>query len=320
MHTITSTSQRRQAASRTGFTLVELLVVIGVLIILTVMTMSLVNATQNEDRVRAGAATIQSFMEGARDRAIHAKQPRGIRFLTDSNAPNLATSMIYIGAPEVYGKGLQATVTMAPDFDPATETVPRHAVRPQNPQDLSIWWGFHNRGLISNGTPIQIEGQFYTIRRVKYSTMTRQFDFFQLTKPFVSGPSSGLKYSLFLNPTVLPNQEPRQLPRAVVIDLNSSYNNGHLPRAWGQPGSYNSLDVLFSPNGTVTGLVASAGVIHLVVADVVDVDNNLAVGNTAKEGNERIVSLRTQTGNISVHSVDQTGDPFKFAAEGKVAQ
>ena len=81
-----------------GFTLVELLVVIGILIILTVMTLSLVNVTQNEDRVRAGAAQVQSYLEGARDRAIHAGEPRGVRFLPDTNNPNVATSLIYIRA------------------------------------------------------------------------------------------------------------------------------------------------------------------------------------------------------------------------------
>ena len=155
-----------------------------------------------------------------------------------------------------------------------------------------------------------------------------------------------MKYRLFLNPTVLPNQEPRQLPRAVVIDLNNSVR----PDSWGTPGSYGTMDVLFSPNGTVTGLAASAGVIHLVVADQVDVDRKIPpgylkyndptdtpdVGEVLREGNARIVSLRTQTGNISVHNVDPTDvfinstgnsgmddipdDFLNFAAKGETAQ
>jgi hypothetical protein len=96
--------------------------------------------------------------------------------------------------------------------------------------------------LISNGSPIQIESQFYTIFRVQSGNT----DYFALTKPFSGSKNTGLKYSLFLNPTVLPNQEPRQLPRNVVIDLNNSI----LPDAWGTAGSYGTLDVLFSPNGT----------------------------------------------------------------------
>src|SRR5688500_14039008 len=89
--------------NRQGFTLIELLVVIGILVVLTTLTVMLVNITQNEDRIRAGAAQVQSYLEGARDRAIHAGEPRGVRFLPDTNTPNVATSLIYIGAPTIYG-------------------------------------------------------------------------------------------------------------------------------------------------------------------------------------------------------------------------
>jgi hypothetical protein len=93
-------------------------------------------------------------------------------------------------------------------------------------------------------------------------------------------------------------------------------------------------------------------VIHLYVADQVDVDLGFAAGQLqvdpdgaggedpiARAGNERIVSLRTQTGNISVHNVDITDDftnplgsppstppdqipddPFRYAALGETTQ
>jgi hypothetical protein len=172
---------------------------------------------------------------------------------------------------------------------------------------------------------------------------------FFLTKRYPKGPtptpsrySERLYYRMPLQPTVLPNQEPRQLPRGVVIDLNHSLR----PKTWGSPRNYGTMDVLFSPNGTVTGLVASAGVIHLIVADQVDVDRGIppgyqtyddmsGAGPVQRQGNERIVSLRTQTGNISVHNTDPTDDKdssgsmgsdnipddvFRYAALGETAK
>jgi type II secretory pathway pseudopilin PulG len=290
-----------------GFTLVELLVVIGVLIILAVMTLGLVNVTQDEDRVRASAAQVRSFLEGARDRAIHAKEPRGVRFLLDTNNPTLATSMLYIGPPENYAIG---QITIGTDL--RTISLPSQA----------DWANLLARGLIAaQGTVIRIGDQktFYTIRQNTTTSM------WELTKDYTGSPGLPEDYSLQLNPNVLPNQEPRLLARDVVIDLP----NSRLPAAWiGSGGGYANLDVLFSPHGTVTGLVSSAGVIDLVVAEGVDVLQLRAPGAADKEGNERIVTLRTQTGGISVHNVDPTDtdgtagadDPFRYAVLGEPAQ
>lgn len=309
---------------RAAFTLVELLVVIGILIILTVMTIGLVNTTQDEDRVRAGAAQVQSFLEGARDRAIHAKEPRGVRFLFDTQNPDLVTSMLYIGPPESFEEGdirIAASDQRTIEF---REQPPGSGTFPLKQQ----WIALYNRGLIpATGAVIRIftsssSPVFYTMNVVGGTD-------FQLTKDYpLTGTGMPKEYSLQLNPNVLPNQEPRQLPRDVVIDLD----NSELPSSWegSTPGTYNTLDVLFSPNGTVTGLVASSGVIHLVVAEGVDVLQNRGPGHFEKEGNERIVTLRTQTGGISVHNVDPTGataanpqgatDPFQYAANGEPAR
>lgn len=341
------TPNRRWARpARGGFTLVELLVVVGILIVLTIMTISLVNITQDEDRVRAGAASVQSFLEGARDRAIQSEEPRGVRFLLDPNNPNpntaTVTSMLYIGSPDVYGKG-QSAYIIGRDYNDATQTYNNWEIRPALDSELAVWHNFFARQLIGNGTPIQVDGQFYTIVRTQISNNPVAFRF-DLTRAYKGSKFQGLEYRLFINPTVLPNQEPRQLPRNVVIDLNNSV----LPDSW----SSGAFDVLFSPNGTVTGLAASAGIIQLYIADQADVDQAFDTDNNGtidvrftpgadqitdpisgnpiiREGNERIVSLRTQTGAIGVHNVDPTDaspndgladDPFRYAYLGAPAK
>ena len=260
---------------------------------------------------------MQSFLEGARDRAIHAKEPRGIRFLRDTQNPSVVTSMLYIGPPENFTEG-QILI----EFD-GVNTPPRHRkILHSSTEVRNTWINLYSRGLIpQNGAVLRIfnsnsKPEFYTMS-VSVDGMGNVTDFF-LTKDFnVVDTQSPKNYSLQLNPNVLPNQEPRQLPRDVVIDLP----NSQIPPDW-------NLDVLFSPHGTVTGLVSSAGVLHLVVAEGVDVFQGRLPGAFDKEGNERVVTLRTQTGGISVHNVDPTGatattdatDPFYFAAIGETAK
>lgn len=90
---------------RSGFTLVELLVVVAVMLILILMTVQVVDFTFTQERLKAGARQVQSALAGARDRAIFAAKSNpkarvGIRFLTDETDPRIVTSMVYIGMPD----------------------------------------------------------------------------------------------------------------------------------------------------------------------------------------------------------------------------
>lgn len=105
-----SESQATQAESRSatatrGFTLVELLIVITILLILVVMTVTAIDFTFTSERLRSGARQVQSALAGARDRAIFAKEARGLRLLVDEDDPRIVTSMIYIGAPSNWSEG-----------------------------------------------------------------------------------------------------------------------------------------------------------------------------------------------------------------------
>lgn len=114
---------------RGGFTLVELLVVVTVLLILLVMTVTAIDFTFKSERVRSATRQVQSALEGARDRAIAANDRRGLRFLVepgedrngnglldpsedlngngalDVGDPRIVTRMIYVSAPLSWPKG-----------------------------------------------------------------------------------------------------------------------------------------------------------------------------------------------------------------------
>ncbi len=68
---------------RRGFTLVELLVVIVIVALISVAALPVVLPALNERRVSEGARLFQAVLSGARDAAIRANAPRGIRLLPD---------------------------------------------------------------------------------------------------------------------------------------------------------------------------------------------------------------------------------------------
>ncbi len=96
---------------RRGFTLVELLVVVGIVLLLVTMTVVAVDFSFKTERVRSAARQLQSMLEGARDRAIHAGAPRGVRIMVedDRESGRKSASMIYIASTEPWFKG---TITL----------------------------------------------------------------------------------------------------------------------------------------------------------------------------------------------------------------
>ena len=93
-----ATGSRRCSSEirRSAFTLIELLVVITIIVVLLAMTALTVRFSNESDRVRGAARQIQSFLSGARDRAIYAKEARGVRFFISPENPRAVTTMAYI--------------------------------------------------------------------------------------------------------------------------------------------------------------------------------------------------------------------------------
>ncbi len=333
---------RANRLHRSAFTLIELLVVILLVLIVTTITVVSVNFSNNADRMRAGARQMQSLIGGARDRAIYAKEIRGLRLLLDPNDNHAVSAVQYIGSPE---RETQGTIT----FDSTGSIVTGFS-------GTTRWRVLKNRGFLKVGSRIQIPrdtGTWYTVAAIS-STM----EMLQLNRANrdLAGSSAQVNYALELAPGILGDSQPVQFPRGVVIDLDGS----QVPATWRPitfPGSYSvQMDILFTPRGTIVGDCASLGMVHLHFADSGDVVKWQQIAGrssanytslpfvpaddpgstTLVVARDRIlVTLATRTGNATVHHVDVTNtvvtptspienqkladDPFRFAETGEVA-
>src|SRR5262245_17427676 len=92
--------------NRQGFTLVELLIVITILLLLSSLVFAVFKG-RDSDKARTAARVGQSAFLGAKDRALHAKDLRGVRLIRDTTDPTLVTGFTYVQQlqPLVYPNG-----------------------------------------------------------------------------------------------------------------------------------------------------------------------------------------------------------------------
>ena len=142
-------------------------------------------------------------------------------------------------------------------------------------------------------------------------------------------------YRLTLTPRILPSVEPIQFANGVVIDMGFS----RPPDAsWSWMTSNTYRDIMFSPQGSVIGPPATAGVVHFLLNDQADITRGLTPWDPRNESDKRIITLFTRTGNVTtnelfpgetsvgvdvnLNGVIDTGnsDPFYYAETGRVAE
>jgi prepilin-type N-terminal cleavage/methylation domain-containing protein len=321
-------SQRSEIRGRRGFTLVEMLVAIMIILILSAMTLALVNVSMDSDRLRSSARQVQSYLAGARDRAIFAGQPRGVRFVLnpdmrlpvdidgDGNPddvdgdgqpderPYTVDSLVFVG-----DAGLARGTLRILDTGASTGVFLVERVRG------TPWSDLFQRALLVPGSRIRIiNGStkvWLDIHLASYSQALAGNNRLRLGRPhpdYLRGTAAGhpqqpnnpdvpaqrdLEYELELAPAVLPNQEPVLLAQGIAIDLElvRLHARGKFPGIWfdSTVGQYSPhIDVMFSPRGTVTGPAAAYGLIRFLLADVGDIERRLGFIDRDLDGNMQI--------------------------------
>jgi hypothetical protein len=273
---------------------------------------------------------MQSYLTGARDRAIHSQAPRGVRFLFDPkylpSPPNppgtidasdlrnrTARSMVYIGpiSPDL------GTLDLAADGRTLTNTA------------AGLWDSLAARGVLVAGTRIRVpsgpgpasDGLWYQVDDASFlptgALATPNTLLLATTHLDLTGTATpGLNYELELAPAVLPNQEVAVFAPGIVIDLA----NSQLPAGWAARPQ--RMDLLFAPSGAATGPVAAAGKVHLVLRDVRDMELGLVPGDLNRKGDELVVTVFPRTGHVATSPlyVAAPGDPFRYAETGEAAK
>jgi type II secretory pathway pseudopilin PulG len=227
---------------RRGFTMIELLVVMLIMITIVAVTAAAIKVNIDADRVRGAARSLQSYLLGARDRAIYAKQPRGVRLILNAANPRTVSSVVLIQPTDPWNgqvKILQFNTALPWN----STTNPMTRVRLLDNNHVPNWQQLNQRNLLVTEShprikiPANNRGVWYVVNAVDFNGTNQDLI---LTTEYRNPNPLGVYETaqIELPPSVVPNEEPFQLPRNVVIDLDACSSNrsvapgNKLPNSW----------------------------------------------------------------------------------------
>lgn len=281
---------------RSGFTLVELLVVMAIVIVLTTLAVSAF--TQNDaDRLNSAARLIQSKIMLAKSHATSDRAVRGIRFERSANDPRICTSLTLIGSAGLHEEGLSDIrivsgnpTTTADDYWQISGSFDRLYQRRliavgthvEIPARSGKWYILTDRNFDPTNGHLSIEGHYHNSVWGDDPTTAQTGEY---VVKHQWNPMTGLKENVLcmieLAPTTLSGDAPLALPPGTAIDIDAS----QVPDAWRV--TANHCDLLFDAMGS-TG--SSTGLVHLYVTRLADIEltRNLFPDHPANGGSRPV--------------------------------
>ena len=271
-HRPPAASHDASPAKRHAMTLVELLVVMGILLFLTVMVLPTLQPAAEGRRVREGARGLNLFFAQARNRAVESGRPAAVVIERMDVEPRASMTLYQAEVPPPYGGDLVGSMvrvwvvdgpTVGPAAGQATDATVLHA-------QPSIAGDTFDVGLIESGDRIRLNYQGHWFRIL--GTPSPDVLVFETNLragqriPWTDTPSTPVPFEIYRKPrkTIA---EPLQLPETVVLDLQFSGTDGNLASglghsfwhredAYGDAALYeeivnNPVTIIFSPTGAV---------------------------------------------------------------------
>jgi len=307
--------------TRRGFSLVELLVVISILLVLASAVAWGIAGTRGLDRAAAGARLVQAQLLGARDRASQARAPRGVRLLRDPQAPRQVTGLAFLQpAPWLRYGGTGSPFQLERDDQaPADGQADRPEVRQLRGLSAGFdWLALQQAGQLEVPFRIRVPAQTgawqtvvslqsvpgqpaQTVARVFADLGAGDSGTSPLAVVAVPAGSGRATCELDLGGAGATEQPAEALPAGLVIDLSQSL----IPENWlASPGR---LDLWAQPTGSLSaGPGVAPQLIALVLRDRRDADLSRDPADPQCAGPALGLLIAPQTGRVQTFSLDLT--------------
>jgi prepilin-type N-terminal cleavage/methylation domain-containing protein len=274
---------------RTGFTLVELLVVIFIMLTLATLVVSMTPRFAGTRKLTQGAEQLQAYLLVAKQRARRDQLPTGVRLQPSSDNPNYVREVQFIQQPDPFSGGKI-------QYNPQTANV----VTGDGTVDFT--GGFPNTQSLLY--PVQ-QGDFLEIKGggLVHRIAANGVSPTQLT--LESSPPNQVfqtqDYRILRQPRILTGETPLELPQDIAIDLTNGLTSGlsRLP----------SLDLMFAPSGAMI-VQGQNGTAIMWVRDT-SLDK-------PTDGDPILITVYTRTGLIAAHPINpDPSDYYLYTRDGR---
>ncbi|MBA4067564.1 MAG: hypothetical protein C0501_28415 [Isosphaera sp.] len=285
---------RTAARPRRGFTLIEMLVVIGLIVFLAAIVMAIGPGVLEKDRAVAAVNQLEGALQIARSKAVRDNLPRGIRLLPNGTQ---ASEYQYIEAPPVFVPnpvGPAANVYV--QFEYTTNAGGQVTSRTCTITGLTA----DQAGQIVAGSTLQLPtlgtGHQITATAGGPSPLTLTLATYPDAQLGAATRFRTYHFGLYAPPRPLLGEPNFLLPQRATVDLAGGRSN--LPLSTG------NYDILFGPGGNLVTPIG-AGHVFLWVRDPTRPDN------LQQGGEQLLVVVKGQTGAIGSAPIDPA-DPYSL--------
>lgn len=290
----------RSARRRAGFTLIELITVVAIMLVLAAMIVGVAYSGANKQLTTNGSTAVVGWLKTMQAYALRDQKPYGLRLRPDVNG--LVTTAQYIEQPVDWVGPIGSSISAATAGN--TVTITGAGV------DFSggFGGGFAATWPVQPGDCLECNsGKVAVINGVSNSTT--------LTCTLPPGDTAwtftGMSdFRIVRQPRAMIGADALNLPSGVAINTtaNTTYTS-QLPLTGG------NIDVLFAPTGAVITSGLSGRDIRLWVVDTTQ--QGFTPGAASFQGEPLIVTVAIRTGMIGIQSVAPGANPYAFSQDGK---
>jgi prepilin-type N-terminal cleavage/methylation domain-containing protein len=292
------------SASRTGFTLVEMMVVLAIIAILAALLLAFLPSLASQTAEANGAANLQGWLNIARQKAVRNQNAYGLRVWISDLTNFWATECSYIEQPD--------------DFTSTTATISVSTTKTTNdtvtfgaPVDLTGGLATSDLWPVQPGDYLEVLGSGL-MHQITSVDGVNQRVLLNTGTPFaIAGATS---WRIVRAPRVV-SDEKLSLPADVVIDFGASVlSYGHAPPRTQVPpapavatGYY--YDILFGPSGALLNSNGSTTFVAVWVRLPDTSPPGTNIGNVFA-GSPTVIAVFQQTGLVGAYPPVYGGTPY----------